>query len=318
MPGVQFDFTGTPPWQLADINGDRLQDFVQLNGTDNTEVCLNLGWGNFAPPYWMTGGPDSSELQPNNGTSGPRLVDINQDGLADLVIVKNGEVKIWFNDNGTNWVGPTIVEGTPSYEEGQTAIRFADIDGNGSTDIIWHQGQDTFITYLDFFPNGKAYLLNQASTTLGRTLNITYANSTDFLTQDSAAGNSWTNVAPFTIPVMSQIIEGDGLGDFYTNQFSYANDYFDGLEHQFRGFDNATQTELGDDSQGAPTLITQFQFSTGDSNEALKGKTLRVETDTETGGVFYRQTNTWIPRSLDLPTFPGETRSNYSPSRAMN
>ncbi len=312
--GVQFDFTGaitgTTPWQLADINGDRLQDFVQLNGTGNTAVCLNLGWGNFAPPYFMTGGPDQTELQPGSGTSSPYLMDINEDGLADLVIIEDGDVKIWFNDNGTNWIGPTIVSGTPSYEQGQTAIRFADIDGNGSTDIIWHQNQDTFITYLDFFPNGKAYLLNQASTTLGRTLNITYGNSTDFLAQDAAAGNPWTNVAPFTMPVMTQIIEGDGLGDLYTNQFSYENDYYDPIEHQFRGFDDATQTELGSDSQGAPTLITQFQFSTGDTNEALKGKTLRIETDTDTGGVFYRQTNTWIPRPLNLTTFPGETRSN--------
>ncbi len=313
MPaGVQFDFTGaetgTTPWQLADMNGDRVLDFVQLNGTDNTAVCLNLGWGNFAAPYFMTGGPDQSELQTNNGTSRPFLVDINQDGLADLVIVENGDVKIWFNDNGTNWVGPFIVENTPAYEAGQTAIRFADIDGNGSTDIIWHENQDTFISYVDFFPGGKAYLLNQASTTLGRTLNITYANSTDFLTQDAVAGSPWTNVAPFTVPVMSQIIEGDSLGDFYTNQFSYANDYFDPIQHQFRGFDNATQTEFGNDSQGAPTLITQFDFSTGDTNESLKGKTLRIETDTDTDEVFYRQTNTWIPRPLGLPDFPGETR----------
>jgi RHS repeat-associated protein len=307
MPaGVQFDFT--QGWQLADINGDHVLDFVQLNGTDNTEVCLNLGWGNFAPPYFMTGGPDQTQLQTNNGTSRPFLVDINEDGLADLVIVENGDVEIWFNDNGTNWVGPFVVENTPAYEEGQTAIRFADIDGNGSTDIIWHQNQDTFITYADFFPSGKAYLLNEASTTLGRTLNITYANSTDFLAQDVAAGNPWTNVAPFTVPVMSQVIEGDGLGDFYTNEFAYENDYFDPIQHQFRGFDDATQTELGDDSQGAPTLVTQFQFSTGDTNEALTGKTLRIETDTDTGEVFYRQTNTWIPRPLNLPTFPGETR----------
>jgi len=308
MPGVQFDFTNAGNlWHLADMNGDRLQDFVQLNGTDSTEVCLNLGWGNFAPFYLMKGGPDQSEIAPGNETSGAQLVDINQDGLADLVIVENGDVKIWFNQNGTNWLGPFIVTGTPGFDD-QTAIRFADINGNGSTDIIWHHGQDPFITYVDFFPNGKANLLNQASTTLGRTLNITYSNSTDFLTQAAAAGNPWTNVAPFTVPVMTQIIEGDGLGDFYTNQFFYANDYYDPIEHQFRGFDDATQTEIGNTNQGAPSLVTQFQFSAGETNESLKGKTLRVETDTATGQVFYRQTNTWIPRSLGLTNFPGEIR----------
>ena len=308
MPaGTQFDFG--QGWQLADMNGDRLLDFVLLNGTDNTEVCQNLGWGDFAPPYLMTGGPDQTELQPNSGTSGPHLVDINQDGLADLVIVENGDVKIWLNQNGTNWLGPTIVGGTPPYEEGQTAVRFADINGNGSTDIIWHQNQDTFIQYVDFFPNGKAYLLNHASTTLGRTLDITYRSSTDFLTEDAAAGNPWNTAAPFAMPVMAQIAEGDGLGKLYTNQFSYANDYYDPIEHQFRGFENAIQTEVGNDSQGAPTLVTRFQFNTGETNESLKGKTLRIETDTAAGQVFYRQTNSWTPRPLNLPTFPGETRT---------
>jgi len=307
-PGVQFDFAGADPWQFADINGDRLQDFVQLNGTDNTEVCLNLGLGNFAPPYLMTGGPDQSELLPNNGTSGPHLVDINQDGLADLLIVENGDVKIWFNQNGTNWAGPFILYNTPPYESGQTAVRFADINGNGSTDIIWHQNQDGFIQFIDLFPSGKANLLNKVTTTLGGTLNVYYSSSTDFLTQDASAGNAWTSVCPFAIPAVSQIVEGDGLGDAYTNQFSYANDYYDPIEHQFRGFENATQSEFGNDSQGAPTLITQFRFNTGKTNESLKGKTLRVETDTAMGQIFYRQTNSWIPRPLNLPTFTNESR----------
>ena len=301
-----FDFSHG--WQLADMNGDRLQDFVWLVDTDNTEVSLSLGWGDFAPPYSMTGGPAQSELQ-QPGTSGPRLVDINQDGLADLVIVDNGEVRIWLNQNGTNWLGPVTVPNTPPYQAGQTAVRFADINGNGSTDIIWHQNQDTFITYVDLFPNGKAYLLNHASTTLGRTLDITYANSTDFLTQDAGTINQWTNVAPFSVPVMSQIAEGDGLGGLYTNQFSYRDDYYDPIEHQFRGFQQAAQTELGADSQGAPTLVTQFQFDVGQTNESLKGKTLRVETDTAAGQTFYRQTNFWTPRPLNLPTATGETRT---------
>src|SRR5207247_2325313 len=35
---------------------------------------------------------------------------------------------------------------------------------------------------------------------------------------------------------------------------------------------------------------------------------LRIEAMTESGRVFYRQTNTWIPRPLDLQTAPGETQ----------
>jgi len=303
-----FDFT--VGWQLADMNGDRLQDFVWVIDTDNTAVSLNLGRGSFAPPYNMTGGPSQAEIQAP-GTSGPQLIDINQDGLADLVMVENEDVKIWLNQNGTNWAGPILIQGTPPFQQGQTAVRFADINGNGSVDIIWHQNQDARIQFLDLFPNGKANLLNHASTTLGRTLDLTYANSTDYLSQAAGTANQWTLVAPFSVPVMSQAVEGDGLGNFYTNQFSYRNDYYDPIEHQFRGFEQAAKVELGNDDQGAPTLETFFQFDVGLTNEAMKGKPLRVEADTASGGVFYRQTNSWTLRNLNLPDAPAESRTVF-------
>ncbi len=301
-----FDFT--QGWKLADMNGDRLQDFVWPLDTDNTEVSLNLGWGIFAAPYLMSGGPDSSTLH-TAGTSGAQFVDLNQDGLADLVIVENGDVRIWFNQNGTRWSNPVLIQGTPDYQQGQDTVRFADVNGNGSVDIIWHHGQDPFIKYVDLFPDGKAYLLNHARTMLGRSQDITYRSSTDFMAEAAGTSNPWTVVTPFPVPVISQVIEGDGLGNFYTNQFSYRNGYYDGLEREFRGFEQAIKTELGNDSQGAPTLVTRFQFDTGATNEALKGKPLRTEAiDAASGGVFYRQTNEWLPRPLLLATAPGETR----------
>jgi len=303
-----FGFDFTQNWQLADMNGDRLQDFVFLNGTDNTEVSLNLGWGVFGSPYIMSGGPDWNTLH-DTSTSGPHLVDLNQDGYADLVIVENGAVTIWFNQNGTRWSDPVVLSGTPNYQVGHTAVRFADINGNGSIDIIWHQDQDAFIQFVELFPAGKANLLNHVSTTLGRTLDINYRSSTDYLSESAGTTNQWTVFSPFPVPVVAQIAEGDGLGNHYTNVFTYRNDYYDPVEHQFRGFEQAVQTELGSDSQGAPSLVTQFQFDTGQTNEALKGKVLRTEADTVTGGVFYRETNTWIPRPLNLPLAPGETRS---------
>lgn len=302
-----FDFA--QGWQVADINGDRLQDFVYLNmSSGEVDVSLNLGWGWFAAPYAMSGGPTAADIQ-GSGTSGPRFVDLNQDGLADLVIVENGDIRIWLNQNGTSWSAPMVIAGTPAYQSGQTIVRFADINGNGSTDIIWHSGQDPFFQYVDLFPSGKAFLLNHSVTTLGRSLDIAYKTSTDYMAQSAGTSNQWTVVAPFSVPVISQIVESDGLGSSYTNQFSYRNGYYDAFEHQFRGFEEATKIELGDESQGAPTLVTRYQFDTGATNEAMKGKPLRVEADLLSGGVFYRQTNTWFPRPLNLPTAQGEGRT---------
>jgi len=308
MPaGALPDFT--QGWKLADMNGDHLQDLVVLQGRDSTEVCLNLGWGQFAAPYWMSGGPEAWELD-STGNSGPYLVDLNQDGLADLVIVYSGLVRVWLNVNGQRWADPIdITTNVPSFQVGEDAVRFADINGNGSIDIIWHHGQDPELRYLDLFPNGKGFLLNHVETSLGSKVDIAYRSSTDFMSEALGTAGAWTSTAPFPVPVMSQEVQSDGLGNSYTNYFSYRNAYYDPLEHQFRGFEEATQTEVGDDSQGAPTLVTMFEFSTGETNEAMKGKVLRLEADTTDGGVFYRQTNEWVPRPLALLVATGETRS---------
>lgn len=301
-----FGFDFSQGWRLADLNGDRLQDFVYLNpSSGEVDVSLNLGWGQFAQPYALAGGPTGTDLQ----SGFVQLVDLNQDGLADLVVVENGAVRIWLNQNGTSWAEPITISGTPQYQQNQDIVRFADIDGSGSVDIIWHHGQDPAIQYVDLFPSGKAYLLNHSVTTQGRSLDVAYKSSTDYMSQDAATTNRWTIVAPFPVPVVSEIVEGDGLGNFYSSQFTYRNAYYDGLEREFRGFEQASKTELGDDSQGAPTLVTVFQFDTGSTNESLKGKPLRLQTQTTSGTVFYRQTNFWFPRPLALQTAPTETRS---------
>lgn len=302
-----LDLTGG--WQLADMNGDRLPDFVRLLDRDNTEVCLNLGWGVFGPRTIMLGGPTAAELQAA-GTSGPQLVDLNQDGLADLVMVDNGRVRVWLNVNGQRWADPIeLTDGIPAFQTGEDIVRFADMNGNGSVDIVWHHLQDPELHYLDLFPAGKAFLLNHAETALGRTLDLTYRSSTDYMAEAAGTTNQWTVAVPFPVQVIAQTIDGDGMRNLYTNQFSYRNGYYDGLEREFRGFEQATKVELGNNSQGAPTLVTRFQFDTGAAVEALKGKPLRLEAATDAGGVFYRQTNEWTPRPLALAIASNETRS---------
>ncbi len=55
---------------------------------------------------------------------------------------------------------------------------------------------------------------------------------------------------------------------------------------------------MGDEGQGAPSLITEFEFDTGRIEEALKGRPLRVTRKTAGGEVFDIVLNTWEIRQL--------------------
>jgi RHS repeat-associated protein len=304
-------------WQLADINGDRMQDLVLLNDTDNTVVCLNAGLGRFESPYILQGGPSQDLL--HQGTGG-HLIDLDQDGLADLVVVLNGAVLIWQNQEGRRWAGPIVIQGDeiPEFSGESTAIRFADINGNGSTDIVWTEANNPILKYLDLNPSGKGWLLSSATNALGASLSIAYRSSVDYMVKASGTTNAWTSVCPFPLPVVSQIMQGDGLGAFYTNRFSYRNAYYDGIKKEFRGFESAESLEVGDATQGAPSLISASGFATGQNLEALKGKLLWTETRTEEGSIFSRHTNFWVGRELPLPLATGEMRRVTFPFVSSN
>ena len=300
-------------WQLADMNGDRLPDLVLPGFADDggAQVCLTRGLATFEPPFAMTGGPRTGELGPR-GLAGLSFSDINQDGLADLVYVDSGDVRVWRQEPGNRWGAPIVIQdrAIPDFDSQTTAVRFADLNGNGSTDILWFEAGLTDVRWLELNPHDKPWLLNHVTTTLGRSLSIAYRSSTDFMVEAMGTTSEWTSVAPFPVPVVTQIVEGDGLGSRYTNQFTYRNAYYDGYEREFRGFERASRRELGDDAQGAPTLVTRFRFDTGAQVEALKGKPLQVEALDEAGGIFHRETNVWTARGLPTVRAAGETRTN--------
>jgi RHS repeat-associated protein len=303
----------TDGWQLADMNGDRLVDLVLPGLADDggTQVCLSRGFGAFEPAFAMTGGPRTGDLGPR-GLGGVSLNDLNQDGLADLVYVDSGDVRVWLQGPGSRWTDPVVIRhgSIPDFDAPTTAIRFADMNGNGSTDVVWFETGSSSVRWLELNPHDKPWLLHRVTTTLGRSVEIAYRSSTDYVVAAAGTTNEWTSVAPFPVPVVAQIVEGDGLGNRYTNQFTYRNAYYDGAEREFRGFEQAVRRELGDASQGAPTLVTQFRFDTGAAVEALKGKPLEVEAMDDAGGLFHRETNAWTARVLPTVRASGETRAN--------
>ena len=70
------------------------------------------------------------------------MSDVNGDGLADMVEVRNQGVDIYLNDDGMGWTVRHTIEDTPFRPAGSNYVRLADINGSGTPDIVWGQASD--------------------------------------------------------------------------------------------------------------------------------------------------------------------------------
>jgi RHS repeat-associated protein len=154
--------------RLADINGDGLVDIVTQDSYQNTTCGIN----NFFNAFINTGsgwtyGCGWTLPTPFFGTNmsdlAVRLVDVNGDGLVDLLrsdgVLNNGVGSVYIN-NGSAWVfdnswfipRPILSSGTDA------GNRFGDVNGDGLVDII---GQSAYIhTSCGLTNNQYVYLNN--------------------------------------------------------------------------------------------------------------------------------------------------------------
>ncbi|MDR4484357.1 MAG: toxin TcdB middle/N-terminal domain-containing protein [Nitrospirales bacterium] len=331
LPQVFFDSPAADV-QLADMNGDRIQDVVYLQtrgaATRLAWVWFHRGNLQFDPPVIMSvkgslsgaldlGTPLSSVTNPNL-----RLTDVTGDGLSDLVLVTSGIVRLWVNLGGDRWAKPIDVTGTPTYRQADTALRFVDLNGNGSTDIVWVRSMGPVIErwkFLDLVPGARPGQLKIIDNGRGLRTTIHYRSSIEELLDAEEAGAPWTMKPPFPTQVVSQIVTtpsldltGDGHLDRYVTDFSYRDGFYDPFEKEFRGFAFVKKVERGD--VDAPTQMTRYFFHTGapdgedndgdglvdertalggNEEEALKGLMLKKETTTVEGGA-------------DTPTLDGQ------------
>ncbi|MCP4196183.1 MAG: hypothetical protein GY762_03455, partial [Proteobacteria bacterium] len=299
--------------RLADMNGDRLQDMValQVSGTSASIVYWpSRGLADFDSVVIMTGELNIGSVDPKN----LKLRDVNGDGLTDFIKIRSGQVTVWFNRGNQTWSAPVLFGETPSYDPTTTYLRFADMNGNGTADLVWIEptDPDNRIQYLDFSGRIKANQLHIIDNGLGRRIQIQYQSTTEMKLAAKTDGNDWTLNTPFPSQVVSQVLTHTGLDldttpgpDVLQVDIIYRNPWYDPYQKQFRGFDFVKKIETGDDT--APTLLTRIFFHTGapdgmdnDADGAidergefgeteelsLRGKILTQETTTEEAGAF--------------------------------
>ncbi|MGI0486553.1 SpvB/TcaC N-terminal domain-containing protein [Pantanalinema rosaneae CENA516] len=177
MPGL-YEHDGQEGWQpfrpfTSRLNrdmGDPNLKFVDLDGDGHADVLITeqdaLVWH---PSLAEEGfGAAQRVAQALDEEKGPRLVfadgsqsiylaDLSGDGLTDLVRIRNGEVCYWPNLGYGQFGAKVTMDNAPHFDYpdqfDQKRIRLADIDGSGTTDIIYLH-QDGVQLYFNQSGNG--------------------------------------------------------------------------------------------------------------------------------------------------------------------
>jgi RHS repeat-associated protein len=321
-----FSQTVTPPRgflfsqagvHIADFNGDRVPDIVAIKPTDLT-VTAGLGHGVFAAPITV---PLPGYTLDSIQVERAKLQDVTGDGLADLVIERAmpGELWYWLNRGNYSLGARKQITGLPASFSAQTAIRWADLNGNGTTDLIYADSSSS--PRLRAIDLGRLmgcvprpHLLTSIRNGIGRVITLSYESSATFALADAAAGRPWPHVMPFPMTVVASASIDDSLEHTYLSRFEYHDGYYDAAEKEFRGFGRVEQIDVGDAT--APTLVSRSVFDVGRTYEVMKGKLLRLSTEQEDGKVFWTDETTWtIPPRILHTGINGQT-VNYAPLRA--
>lgn len=132
-----------PNLRQIDIDGDGFADLLITK-----ENCFYI-----YPSIAENGfGPAFETLQSLNEEKGPKilfsdpeqsiyLADMSGDGLTDIVRIMNGAVCYWPNKGYGHFGAKVNLDNAPQFDHSdifsQTRIRLADIDGSGTTDVIY-------------------------------------------------------------------------------------------------------------------------------------------------------------------------------------
>lgn len=128
--------------------------FVDLDGDGHADVLITEDDAFVWHPSLAEEGFDTARRVPQafDEEKGPRLVfadstqslylaDLSGDGLTDLVRIRNGEVCYWPNLGYGRFGAKVTMDNAPWFDQpdlfDQKRVRLADIDGSGTTDIIY-------------------------------------------------------------------------------------------------------------------------------------------------------------------------------------
>ena len=275
--------------ELADMNGDGLLDPVIIQ-PGLVRYRLNLGRGHWSDWVDMENAPvDANEL---DFTS---LEDVDNDGRDDLIVVIDGTVKVALNRNGETFEQVSELStagGRPlPIRDAGTTVLFADMNANGSNDVVWIDSQGNTI-YLELFPE-RPNLMTRVENSVGGVTEIAY---------ETAAEARATSPTPWQFPLVAPMIVVRSLDSFSetidpsltvhsTQEFQYTDGFFSSAERQFQGFGSVRVDMPGDVNQAPAESVITYDVGAG-TDAFLAGQTLARAT-TSNGAPLREESFTW-------------------------
>ncbi|WP_408182136.1 SpvB/TcaC N-terminal domain-containing protein [Paraburkholderia dipogonis] len=132
-----------PNLKFVDLDGDGHAD-VLITEDDAFVWHASLAEDGFGPARRVAQERDEEKgprVVFSDGTQSIYLADLSGDGLTDIVRIRNGEVCYWPNLGYGRFGAKVTMDNAPWFDQPEqfdhTRFRLADIDGSGTTDIIY-------------------------------------------------------------------------------------------------------------------------------------------------------------------------------------
>ena len=258
---------------IMDMDGDNVTDLAFVRD-GRIVVWSHNGNGNYDEPTPLRNAPTGV----GDGTL--RMGDFNNDGKADVLLIGNRTITYWLNLGDGSLSEPITLQDTPAYSAESTAIRMADINGDGADEVVFSSNEG--MTYVDFSTGPQPFLLKSVNNGLGRTIHVTYKSSIEDYIADQDAGKPWEIDLPFPVQVVNRVTVNDAnSGDNYTVDYHYRDGYYNGEQKEFRGFVRSQEIKVGDAT--AATTVTENVFDVGMVDEARKGLVLESAVLSDSG-----------------------------------
>ncbi|MFM0008464.1 toxin TcdB middle/N-terminal domain-containing protein [Paraburkholderia dipogonis] len=307
---------------VTDFDGDGVPDIVELlafdpgpsaPGSIEVRVWKGRGDGRFGlgfvdgldPCHALAGnpihtfmpvGPSKAWMQAVSGNGKVAFMDLNADGLADIVVVTEAGIDILFHsisDAGVHHFGAVqqhipvkelspdcwstsaggTLSGTLTFDPKQIGIFAGDMDASGINDLVLATAfNDTCIVRItgvvensaDVRPRTRMGpdLLSKISNGYGATTELFYNSVANLSRIDATKGKAWRTKLPVPANVVTRI-DSYGGRNRYTVRYSYRDPVYDPRHRLFLGFAETFEMRDPGDNTGKRTLFLTGTCLTG-------------------------------------------------------